>query len=249
MNKRDFIHNLMKKKLNNLILHNETNRMENPGYIPHNHKDNRFRTLLLLLILLFSGIAMVLVKAEAKHKAELQTGIAREIIRFHVIANSDSDEDQALKLLVKNTLVEKLSPYLSNTDTIEEARTVLQDKLTYIKEMAENTIRANGFDYTVSVSLEEVFFPLRRYGDYTFPPGTYEALRVKIGEASGKNWWCVMFPPLCFVDETYSIIDAKTNEKLEYLLTEEEYEALFQKKTPIKIKFKVWESLKKLLKK
>lgn len=249
MSKKDYMQYLTEIKPNKNILHNDNTLKEKPFSNPHNRKNNQFRTLLLLLILLFSGISMILIKADARHNAKLQTGIAEEIIRFHVIANSDSEEDQALKLLVKNTLVEKLSPYLSNTDTIEEARNVLKDNIALIKELAEDIIKANGYDYRVAVSLEEVFFPLKRYGEYTFPPGKYEALRVQIGDAAGKNWWCVMFPPLCFVDETYSIIDEKSKEKLEYLLTEEEYEALFQKKTPIKVKFKLWEALKKLLNK
>jgi stage II sporulation protein R len=90
------------------------------------------------------------------------------------------------------------------------------------------------------------YFPLKIYGDYAFPPGNYEALRVKIGAAEGKNWWCVMFPPLCFVDETYSVVDEKSGKKLKKLLTDEEYQTLIKEKKPVKIKFKLWEKIKKL---
>ena len=206
----------------------------------------QFRTLLLVLILVFSGIAMWLVKTNSMDNSSLQKGIAEEIIRFHVLANSDSTQDQALKLRVKDTLVKSLSPFLQDADTIDEARIILSGKLSYIQKIAEDTILQNGYHYSVAVSLENCYFPLKIYGDYTFPQGTYEALRVQIGEAEGKNWWCVMFPPLCFVDETYSIVDTDSQTKLKHLLTEEEYDTLINQKTPIKIKFKLWEDLKKL---
>lgn len=207
-------------------------------------KHNRFQLVLLLFILFFAGASMWLVKTNSVNNATLQTGIAGEIIRFHVIANSDSEQDQALKLIVKNTLVENLSPYLREANTIAEARSILSDKLTYIQELAEETLIHNGCYYPVCVSLEECYFPLKVYGDYTFPPGNYEALRVQIGKAEGKNWWCVMFPPLCFVDETYCIVDETSQEKLKHLLTEDEYDILISKKTPVKVKFKLLEALK-----
>ena len=234
---------LNKKSQNKMFLRTIPN---NPEPITNSPKTNQFRTLLLLLILVFSGIAMCLVKTNSMNDSSLQRGVAEEIIRFHVIANSDSTQDQALKLTVKNTLVKSLSPFLQDSDTIDEARGILSDKLSYIQEVAEDTILQNGYHYSVAVSLENCYFPLKVYGDYTFPPGTYEALRVQIGEAEGKNWWCVMFPPLCFVDETYSILNTDSQTKLKHLLTEEEYNTLINQKTPIKIKFKLWEGLKKL---
>jgi stage II sporulation protein R len=212
----------------------------------NNKKDGQFQILLLLLILLFSGVSMWLVKANAIQSKDVQLGIAEDIIRFHVIANSDSDKDQALKMVVKDTLVKNLSPYLASAASIDDARIILESKLSYIQEVAENTIEQNGYSYPVTVSLEDSYFPLKRYGAYTFPPGTYEALRVKIGEAQGKNWWCVMFPPLCFVDETYGIVDEASGEQLKHLLSDEEYESLINQKTPIKIKFKLWNNLKNL---
>ena len=208
----------------------------------------KLRLWLLLFILISCSFASWQIRAAAQHNEVLQTGIAEDIIRFHVIANSDSTEDQELKLTVKDTLVRYLSPFLSNTDTIEEARTIMVAHMTLLQEVAEATIKKYGYNYPVKVSLENCYFPMKVYGDYTFPPGTYEALRVQIGEAQGKNWWCVMFPPLCFVDETYSIVDEESGKKLKTLLTEEEYNTLVSKKTPIKIKFKLLDALKGLFK-
>ena len=207
----------------------------------------RLRLGLLLLILTFCTLSDCLVRARAEHSSELQQQIADEIIRFHVIANSDSDEDQSLKLLVKDTLVRQISPLIKDADTVEESRMILMKQLEDIKVLAEDVIREQGYEYSVSVSLGEAYFPLKVYGDYTFPPGDYEALRVRIGDARGRNWWCVMFPPLCFVDETYSIVEEESGEKLKTLLSEEEYDTLIHKKTPVKIRFKLWEKLKDLL--
>lgn len=209
---------------------------------------SRFKSSLLLAILLVCGITTWLVKATAIHNSDIQKGIAKEIIRFHVIANSDSTKDQALKLKVKDKLVERMSPMLKDAGSITEARSIVTDNLPLIQQIAEDTIKQNGYHYPVSVTLGQCFFPLKIYGNYAFPPGIYEALRVRIGSAEGKNWWCVMFPPLCFVDETYSIVDEKTDRKLKHLLTEEEYETLIKQKKPVKIKFKIWESIRKLFK-
>lgn len=210
------------------------------------HKSEQFRILLLTFILVFCAVGMWAVKASAMHDTDIQKDIARKIIRFHVIANSDTSQDQALKLLVKDDLVKSLSPLLSNTASITDARRVISDHLDFIKETAEASIKKYGYSYPVRVSLEDCYFPLKVYGNCTFPPGTYEALRVRIGLAEGKNWWCVMFPPLCFVDETYCVVDKKTDKKLKHLLTDEEYNAIVKQKKPVKIKFKIWESIKKL---
>lgn len=203
----------------------------------------RLRLALLLLLLALPGI---IIKAYAMEKQSLQPEIADKIIRFHVIANSDSAEDQALKLTVKNALVEALAPCLIKASSKEAARELLLDELSSIENLAMQIILQKGYSYPVRVSLEECYFPLKLYGEYSFPPGYYEALRVEIGSAAGKNWWCVMFPPLCFVDECYSIVDESSGNKLQQLLTEEEFEVLKVKKIPVKIKFKLLELIKSL---
>ncbi len=213
-------------------------------------KSGSIRIFLLALILLISFTAVHIIKANAANADDkIQKGIAGEIIRFHVIANSDSSEDQALKLKVKDALVNELSATLKSTKSITEARDIITENLPSIQQTSEKVISENGYAYPVAVSLAPCLFPIKVYGDYTFPAGNYEALRVQIGEAKGQNWWCVMFPPLCFVDSTYSIVDEDTDRQLKYLLTEEEYDSLKVEKAPVKIKFKLWESVKKFIKK
>jgi stage II sporulation protein R len=204
------------------------------------------QALLLLFLLLLFGTGNLAIRAAAMQDKNIQEGIAEEILRFHVIANSDSVEDQTLKLLVKDQLVSYLAPILKDCTNLTEVSAVVKERLPELTSLANTIIQTQGYSYSATASLEDSYFPLKVYGAYTFPPGYYHALRVKLGSAEGRNWWCVMFPPLCFVDETYSIVDQESGEKLSKLLTEEEYETLINKKTPVKVRLKLLEALKKL---
>ena len=208
--------------------------------------NKNIKVLLLLLVLLFFGVLMGFANPYIGNQNDRVSDIAHEIIRFHVIANSDSEKDQELKLKVKDGLVKEMAPYLSNASSITDARDILYTNLNIVEELAQDIINQNGYDYPVKVNLGPKHFPIKVYGDYTFPSGVYEALSISIGQGKGKNWWCVMFPPLCFVDETYCIVNEEAEEQLKYLLTEEELDLLKSNKDNIKIKFKLWEEFKEL---
>ncbi|MEG6615072.1 stage II sporulation protein R [Peptococcaceae bacterium 1198_IL3148] len=130
----------------------------------------------------------------------LQQEYAQELIRFHVIANSDSIEDQTLKLHVRDVVVNDMKQQFATASTKEEARIITEQNLDHIKHLAEQQIQKEGKDYQVAVMLGDYQFPKKTYGDLTLPAGNYEAVRVVIGAGKGQNWWCVLFPPLCFVD-------------------------------------------------
>ena len=130
----------------------------------------------------------------------MQAGIAEKVIRLHILANSDNDIDQYLKLQVRDGLLGKYSDDLKKFCNINDSRFFIKENLENIENEVNKIIRENGFDYVARASLEKSVFPTNYYGGLTFPAGLYEALRVEIGEATGQNWWCVMFPPLCFVD-------------------------------------------------
>ena len=149
------------------------------------------------------------------------------ILRFHVRANSDTDEDQALKMAVKEDVVTMLKPLLEDCRNVKESKQVIVSNLQNIYTTAINTITEQGYDYPVKVYVTEEEFPAKTYGDLTFPEGKYQALRIDIGKAEGQNWWCVMFPPLCFVEESTAVVDAQGKEMLKENLTQEEYESLF----------------------
>ena len=119
------------------------------------------------------------------------------VIRFHVVANSDSEEDQAVKLQIRDTVMDYLEPILGELPTAEEAKAWLQEHLEEIKEIADAVLKQHGFSKTASVSLRQEAFDTRFYDTFTMPAGTYDALRITVGEGQGQNWWCVVFPQLC----------------------------------------------------
>lgn len=160
------------------------------------------------------------------------------LIRFHVIANSDNNEDQELKIKVKDKIIEYIYPYLNKSSSIEESREILLSKKSEILEMAKSTIIDNGYTYDVNVVLDKENFPNKVYGNIELPQGEYEALKVIIGNGEGKNWWCVMFPPLCFVDVTKGKVQ---EEKCKDELNEE---IKNNKEESPKVKFKILEIFK-----
>ncbi len=170
-----------------------------------------------------------------------------DLIRFHVIANSDSPSDQALKLKVRDKVIKEMSKKFDTND-IDEAKKIIIDNMEEIENFAREEIEKEGYDYPVRVALEEANFPTKNYGSIALPAGRYEALRVIIGSGQGKNWWCVLFPPLCFIDVKSGLTDQRTKEELKEVLTEEEYNmintaATSEGQLPIKLKFKVVEIL------
>lgn len=168
---------------------------------------------------------------------QLQKGIASNIIRFHVRAESDSKEDQWLKLQVKEAVMAYISPVLSKSQSVDESRQLLYNESENIRNVAAATLRSLGDESDVNVYFENCYFPMKTYGDMTFPPGEYEAFRVDIGEAQGKNWWCVLYPPLCFVDAVYGEVPEESKEELKGVLTEEEYSMVSGENVKFRFKY------------
>ncbi len=183
---------------------------------------------------------VILCRSQTRAVETMQQEIAKEIIRFHVLANSDSEEDQALKMKVKEEVLKLLKEELDGISDLDGTKKAIQNHLEDIKNTAENVIRTEGYDYPVTVKLEPHEFPVKTYGDCTFPAGTYEALRVCIGKAEGQNWWCVVFPNLCFADTIHAVVPEKEKQELKNILTEDEYDCLFEGEKKIKIKWKFW---------
>ncbi len=184
---------------------------------------------------------LLLIGGYKEYSQELQKGIAEELIRFHVIANSDSKEDQELKLEVKDVITKETESLLEGVSSVDEARLILSDKLKLMENLADETISQNGFTYKANATLENNYFPLKVYGDIALPPGEYESVRIELGNASGENWWCIMFPPLCFVDSTYSVVPDSSKDQLQDVLTEEEYDEILieDDELIVKPKFKI----------
>lgn len=187
--------------------------------------------LMLCLISLFSGCSL------NKSKVEYDYDIINDIvIRFHVIANSDSDEDQKLKLKVRDVVINYLYPYMKDVKNLDESRKIIKEKNDEVIKLVNKVIKQNGYNYSVESRLSRENFPEKEYGNIIFPQGNYEAYRIIIGNGEGHNWWCVMFPPLCFADETKENVKSEQNtEKLNEYIEEE-----------VKVKFKVVEWIKGL---
>ncbi|MGL4742611.1 MAG: stage II sporulation protein R [Sarcina sp.] len=192
---------------------------------------------IVVLVGMFSMVKVNSVQAQMSVE-----DISDKLIRFHVLANSDSKEDQDLKIKVRDEVIAYINPYLENSKSIDESRSILKSKEQEVIEIAKKVIKSQGYDYDVSIELKKTNFPVKTYGNVTLPQGEYEAFRVLIGEAKGQNWWCVMFPPLCFIDMSKGQISYEESEKqLKEFLDEGEYKMITQETEAdkeIKIEFK-----------
>ena len=154
--------------------------------------------------------------------------LSEKVLRFHVLANSDSKEDQALKLKVRDAIGVYMQQEMKEASNLPASRRIIREDMDGIVHTAESVIAAEGYSYGVSASLARVDFPRKIYGSYTFPPGNYEALQVSIGQGKGRNWWCVMYPNMCFFDSVYEEENEAAVESLQNTLTEEEYTAIME---------------------
>lgn len=183
-----------------------------------------------LLTLLISRASGMTAAAEAKKK------LSDSVLRFHVTANSDSREDQELKLKVRDAVITELEPLLEQAEDLSDTEAVISEHLEALRRTAEETIREAGYSYGTEVFLTNCYFPEKRYGDTVFPAGRYDALRVTIGKAAGQNWWCLLFPAVCFTDCVRGVFPREQQQALKNILTEEEFESLFSwKNTNFKI--------------
>ena len=142
-------------------------------------------------------VALAVVFATGAAAVRTQNALAQKMVRLHVLANSDTPEDQALKLQVRDAVLERATELLKQSADREEAEMLLRRELPELEALAEETVQANGYSYAVTAELTAAEFPTREYGDFALPAGEYPALRIFIGEGAGQNWWCVVFPPLC----------------------------------------------------
>lgn len=202
------------------------------------------KNILMAVIIVIVVIGYIAGFNEKTVKTSVQSGIAEEILRFHVIANSDSKEDQELKMKVKEEIVSYVSLLTEGEEDVHKAEYIISLYLEEIQKKAEEVIKREGYDYSVTAELTDSYFPVKTYGEAVFPEGIYRALKINIGKAEGKNWWCVLYPNLCFVDSAYGVLEEDQKEQLKNVLTEEEYESIFQVPSKdIKVSFKLFSIL------
>ena len=189
--------------------------------------------VLVLIVVLCVAVFTRVMQVEANAVQEKLSG---EVFRFHVIANSDSEEDQELKMKVKEAVVAYMRETLSGAENAAEAKAWAIRHKEELVRVSEEVLRAEGCNDKVTAEVVRCEFPDKTYGDITFPAGWYDALRIRIGKAQGHNWWCVLYPNLCFMDSVHAIVPKEGKEELRSVLTDEEY-AMIVKGTPVKIKW------------
>ena len=201
-------------------------------------KSNLSKFFIIFLIL-----AIFILLSANSYVNAVSSNIADGVFRLHVIANSDSVEDQNLKYKVRDALLDYMNSICSDVSSKEDAMNIASEHLEDFKAIAENVIYENNYTYPVSVEIGKYDFPTKNYGDVSIPAGIYDALRVKIGKASGKNWWCVMFPPLCFVDVSSGIVPNESKELLQENMSTEEYDLITNSSnnSDLNFKFKIVE--------
>lgn len=203
--------------------------------------------------ILISAVFVVLAIAIA-YSVEAYAGLSEingKVIRLHVLANSDSLEDQQLKYRVRNKIITTFNKEFEDISSKLESSNIIVEKINQIRCEAEKIVKEEDYDYDVDVYYGNYKFPRKAYEEIVLPEGYYDAVRIEIGKAEGSNWWCVMFPPLCFVDfgknQEYPIFDFETEEKLQQVLTKEEIEVIKTKRgiENIKLKSKIFEFIEK----
>ncbi|MCI8470604.1 MAG: stage II sporulation protein R [Clostridia bacterium] len=191
------------------------------------------KMVIILTLLLFLYISICAIS----YAQNVSTDIANSVFRLHVIANSDEEEDQNLKYMVRDNLLNYMNSICKDCTSKQEAISMVEENKETFEEIAAKTIKEQGYSYTVKINIGNFEFPTKNYGDISLPAGYYDALRVEIGEAKGQNWWCVMFPPLCFVDISSGVVPEESKELMENTLSEEEF-ALVSDSSNHEIQFK-----------
>ncbi len=195
---------------------------------------SKLKRLFIILFLLFFYILI----SAFFYVDAVSSDISDSVFRLHVIANSDSKEDQELKYKVRDKVLEYMNLISKNCTSKEDVINLAKTHQEEFKNIAQNVIKENGYNYNVNIYIGKYDFPTKTYGDISFPAGNYDCLRIEIGESQGQNWWCVMFPPLCFVDVTSGIVPEDSKSLMQNNLTDEEYSIISDNHSPdIQIKF------------
>ncbi len=193
-------------------------------------------------------ISFVLVTATS-YANSIFNDLSTNIFRLHIIANSDSSEDQLLKLKIRDSIINYMKIATKNANSKEEIINFCKNNLDELKNIAVQVIKENGYEYDVNIEIGNFYFPTKDYANISLPAGNYDALRIKIGNATGKNWWCSLFPPLCFVDISSGVLEDEDSKVLKENLNSEEYSLITNTSDEMKLKFKIIEIINEKLQK
>lgn len=202
----------------------------------------KFFKNLIILVLLFT---MFFILTAYSYASNISEGLSENIFRLHILANSDSEEDQALKLKVRDAILEYMKTLTEDTSNKQAVIELSKNHTEDFKKVAKKVIQENGYDYSVNIEIGNFYFPTKYYGNISLPAGNYDALKIEIGNAEGQNWWCSLFPPLCFVSVSSGVVDEAGEEYLKENLSEEEFAIVSSSSDEVQFKFKIIEMLNK----
>lgn len=155
---------------------------------------------ILYILLLCAGTILSLYSPKNEAAAQGAAVIPNEAIRLRILADTDSDQDQKIKRLVRDEVNKEITKWVQDLTSLEAARQVITSRLPEIQKIAEQVVAAEGSEQSVKAEFDKVQFPTKLYGQFIYPAGEYEAILITLGEGEGANWWCVLYPPLCFLD-------------------------------------------------
>jgi len=197
---------------------------------------NNLKIFTIIIILFFIYIFL----SAKSYSRFIFDDLSDEILRLHIVANSNSAEDQYLKLKIRDNILNYLSIYSSNFKNKNEEISFINNHQTEIYNIINNTISESGYSYSFSFKIDNCYFPTKNYGSITLPLGNYDCLNIKIGNANGENWWCVMFPPVC-INTSSVIVDSSSQDTLKDSINNESFSIVTNESTNYKIKFKILE--------
>lgn len=208
----------------------------------------KYKISLCISALCFFTAFLILMASRTTGEEALASRIAPEILRFHVLAESDSTRDQNLKLGVKGLVLDYIHGQVPEDTDKEQLKQWIESNKTSIETMAQDWLADQGASYPVKLELTRDYFPTKAYGDMVFPCGTYDAVRITIGSGKGHNWWCVLYPSLCYTDAIHAVVPDSSKKTLSSLLAEDDYDALLspldrtkqpQQKPEVRVRFRL----------
>lgn len=203
---------------------------------------------IIVTILIFISVLLLLPEMFfAKPSVSPSLSLEDRILRLHILAAGDDTASQEIKLHVRDAVLNHIQTATAGADTAKEAEETLAPLLPEIIAVANGTLADYGVSYTATAELTTEFFPIKQYGSVLLPPGEYRALRIVLGEGEGKNWWCMLYPSLCFTEGITATLPDEEREELRGFLSEEEYDTLFsgKEKKPV-FRFRIVELWKKI---
>lgn len=192
-------------------------------------KENRIKKAVCVILgictaFLFTQAVLTRTELVEAKSRQIQQNLAEEVFRFHVLADSDDAYDQEVKLKVRDAVLTYMKESMPGNPQADETKQWARSHLEELAGEADKVLEKEGVSYRAKASVVTDYFPEKKYGDVTFPEGEYEALRIELGSGGGHNWWCVLYPNLCFMDTTCAVVSEEGKEELKGVLDDEEYE-------------------------